>query len=275
MQSQGIKGRQMKNILTKKQAIKISAITLSGLLLVACGGSSNKDKAPLSGTMPTATNTYDCAGNATEIASLDKNLESTKYSITFTSIWDATNFPTNFPGNPHFSPLVGASHSDQETFWKTTGTATAGIEQMAESGGTSTFKTEISTAINNSQAKAIISGGGISSASGSSCTEGQFDNNNPLLTITSMIAPSPDWFVGLSNRSLKENGEWITTAKVDARLYDAGTDGGEQFASLDDDAGREDVISRLTTPASDSDFSDGVHRTDGKHVGYFTIQRIK
>lgn len=264
--------------LMKKHSIyKISAITLLSSALIACGGNDKDDNksSNATGKMPTDTQHFNCQKEAVEIASLNAQSDKASYSITFVAEWDAARFPTNFPSNPHFSPLVGATHNDQIVFWRNEGSATAGIESMAETGNKSAFKSEINTAINNSNAKEIIEASGAFNSPGSACVEGEASTTYPLLTLTSMIAPSPDWFVGVNSLSLRENNEWINTKKVDLRLYDAGTDGGERFTSGNDNNGREDVISQLTTPASDTDFENGINRSSGKYVGYFMIQRIK
>jgi len=47
----------------------------------------------------------------------------------------------------------------------------------------------------------------------------------------SMLAPSPDWFVGVSGLSMRENGAWVPQIVVPLVAYDAGTDSGPTYAS--------------------------------------------
>ena len=70
-----------------------------------------------------------------------------RYRVTFEATWSAATHPTSFPGNPHFSPLIGGSHSARVVFWQPGGTASTGIEAMAEQGSTSPFDAEIQAAI--------------------------------------------------------------------------------------------------------------------------------
>ena len=35
-----------------------------------------------------------------------------RYRVTFQATWSAETHPTNFPANPHFSGLVGATHNE-------------------------------------------------------------------------------------------------------------------------------------------------------------------
>lgn len=47
-----------------------------------------------------------------------------------------------------------------------------------------------------------------------------------------MIAPSPDWFLGIHNLSLISNNEWIKDTLVNIYVYDAGTEDGDAFGYL-------------------------------------------
>lgn len=53
----------------------------------------------------------------------------------------------------------------------------------------------------------------------------------PLVTLVSMIAPSPDWFVGVAGLSLVEGGDWRDEVVVELFAYDAGTDSGPTYTS--------------------------------------------
>jgi hypothetical protein len=46
-----------------------------------------------------------------------------------------------------------------------------------------------------------------------------------------MIAPSPDWFVAVSNVALVENGKFIEELTVESEAFDSGTDSGVDFNS--------------------------------------------
>jgi hypothetical protein len=51
-----------------------------------------------------------------------------------------------------------------------------------------------------------------------------------------MVAPSPDWFVGVSGLSLIENGDWVAERMASLQPWDAGTDNGTTYASPNRDA---------------------------------------
>jgi hypothetical protein len=69
-----------------------------------------------------------------------------------------------------------------------------------------------------------------------------------------MIAPSPDWFVGVSGLELRPDGEWIGKLGVDLLPYDAGTDSGLSFTSPNNNTNPAEPITSLqgTFPFEDT-----------------------
>jgi hypothetical protein len=61
---------------------------------------------------------------------------SAKYTLTFQAEWTAQTHPEDFPSNhdPHFSSLVGCSHSARYWMWKPGIHATQGVQEVAEKG---------------------------------------------------------------------------------------------------------------------------------------------
>ncbi len=156
-----------------------------------------------------------------------------EYEVTFESTWSAATHPYNFPSNPHFSGLIGATHDSTVSFWAEGELAPVGIKNVAEKGSKNPFNNEIDAALAAQTAFNKLSGGGIGTSPGSVSLTFQVSNEYPLVTLVSMIAPSPDWFVGVSGLSLYENGEWVSEKVVELYLYDAGTDSGVNFTSRD------------------------------------------
>ena len=68
----------------------------------------------------------------------------------------------------------------------------------------------------------------------------------PLVTLVSMVAPSPDWFVGTSGVSLIENGYWVAENVVTLWPYDSGTDSGVSYTSPNQDTNPQEPISLIT-----------------------------
>ncbi len=171
-----------------------------------------------------------------------------RYQVVFSATWSQQTHPTNFPsGSAHFSGLVGVTHNANVHFWRDGETASEGIRIMAELGGKTTLLNEIAPAIASGTAHFQLSGGGIGTSPGNvALTFPQpMRRDFPLVTLVSMIAPSPDWFVGVDSLTMIESGQWFTN-KV-ATLYgkDAGTDSGASYASLDQVTSPRGVITQF------------------------------
>ena len=150
------------------------------------------------------------------------------YTVTFQGNWTTASTPDGVVGNAHFTTLVGAVHNDMVTFWESGGTATPGVEGVAELGSTGTFESEVTAAGGNaSLVKKSIAG----SSTVTATFEIEVTNDHPLFTLLSMIGPSPDWFVGVSGLSLLDaQGQWLSEHEVDLFPYDAGTEDGDGFS---------------------------------------------
>jgi Spondin_N/Secretion system C-terminal sorting domain len=158
------------------------------------------------------------------------------YSVTFTSNWTQMAHPHssgNLPSGAHWTKLVGATHNDQVVFVEMGGLASPGVEDIAELGNNTIFFSEVNSAIALNYANFIIDGDDLPTA------EGQIVINDivttedyPLLTLLSMIAPSPDWMIAMNSVSLLDtNGDWIDEIIIDLYPYDAGTDSGVDYTS--------------------------------------------
>ena len=158
-----------------------------------------------------------------------------RYQVVFSATWSQTTHPTNWPANAHWSGLVGGAHNDAVHFFRAGETASEGIRLMAERGQQATLLSEIAPAITNGTAQLQLAGGGIGTSPGSvSLTFPQAMRRDfPLVTLVSMIAPSPDWFVGVDSLNLIEDGRWVTNKVVALYGMDAGTDSGVSYASPD------------------------------------------
>ena len=170
-----------------------------------------------------------------------------RYELTFESTWSEATHPTDFPRNPHFSGLIGASHSSAVRLWEEGGTATPGIKNMAETGGKSPLSSEIDALISAGSACVRISGGGINPSPGIVTVAFTVSQECPEVSVVTMIAPSPDWFVGVSGLSLFEHGQWVKRSIVELYPYDAGTDSGTSYSSPNEPTGSPEPIHRLET----------------------------
>jgi hypothetical protein len=190
--------------------------SLALVALIGCGGSS-----PM-GPTPTA------------VPSATPNPAATaRYRVTFDASWSASSHPTDIPRNPHFSRLIGGTHKSTVKFWESGALASEGIRLMAEQGRTTPLDTEVEAAIAAGQAQRVLVGDGIDRSPDRVVLDFEISRDFSLVTLVSMLAPSPDWFVGVSGLNLIENGDWVSEKVVVLQPWDAGTDSGATFSSAD------------------------------------------
>lgn len=173
--------------------------------------------------------------------------KSAVYEVTFDMQWTAENFPTDYPNNDHFSPLIGFSHiPDLDTF-RIGQLASPGIKDMAELGATTKLSREIDTLIERKIALNKKIGSGVSNGGGKITIEIEVDSSFSAVSFMSMLAPSPDWYVAVLDEDLYLERTFVFERTVDALMYDAGTDAGVSYSSADTTLANPDTISLITS----------------------------
>ena len=157
------------------------------------------------------------------------------YRVTFDATWSATTHPGGFPPNPHFSGLVGATHDASASLWVPGTLASEGIEVMAETGAKGPLLAEIGALRTEGRAGAVLSSGGVGLSPGAVALTFEASEAHPLVSLVTMLAPSPDWFVGVHGLDLREGDGWTGEVAVPLFVYDAGTDSGPSYTSPDQD----------------------------------------
>lgn len=150
-----------------------------------------------------------------------------QFQISFEGFW--TTMP--LPGGAHFSPLIGATHNESGLLFEPGQTASTGVENVAELGSTSALIGEINTLINAGDAGQVILRNANIGPVQTVTANFSASLDHSRLSLLTMIAPSPDWFVGVSNLDLLDaNGNWRQQVVVDLNSYDAGTEEGDGFS---------------------------------------------
>ena len=173
---------------------------------------------------------------------------SARYNLTFTGTWSAQTHPNEFPASAHFSGLIGMTHNENVMLFSKGELASDGIKNMAETGGKNPLEMEIQSFISNGTGSILISGGGINSSPGDVNLEFNIVSTHSFVSVVSMLAPSPDWFIAVSNINLIENNEWVTSKTINVDIYDSGTDDGSTFRSPDFPTLPPLPIVNITTP---------------------------
>ncbi len=163
------------------------------------------------------------------------------YTATFDLTWSSATHPGNFPGGAHMSPPIGATHAADFHFWQPGGLATPGMESMAESGSTNSLTNEINAAISAGNAGTRLRIGGFNVPAVRTLTL-DVTKEFSAVTLVTMVAPSPDWFVGCDAVPLLQNGVWVDSVSVPLVIWDAGTDSGTNFTSGNQDTNPQEPI---------------------------------
>jgi len=124
--------------------------------------------------------------------------------------------------------------------------ATIGIKDMAEMGNNGNLQDEIDALVNSELALNRVNGGGLSGGTEMVSVTIDVTEEFSLVTLVSMIAPSPDWFVAAEDVDLFENGEFLENVTFNGISYDSGTDSGSSFNSGDDETNPAENISLIT-----------------------------
>lgn len=155
-----------------------------------------------------------------------------QYKVIFESFWSSDTHPYQFPtGSAHYSGLIGATHRGNFRLWEPGEIATPGIKSMAETGNKFPLMSEIETAIDSSDAEMLLSGSGLGFSPGQVSLTFEMTQAYPFVSLVSMIAPSPDWFIGVSGVNLIEDGQWLEELSLMLYAFDAGTDSGGAYTS--------------------------------------------
>lgn len=199
----------------------------------------------------------------------DSPANTVTYEVTFDNTWSNVTHPDpNFPtSNYHYSRLVGTTHNNTITLWREGQHATPGIENVAELGYHIPLDAEVNAHIANGDAYSWIRDDSslYPDANGVGQMVHQFDTdaNNPYVSLVSMIAPSPDWIVGVDSLNLQDaSGNWLQTVTVTAYPYDAGTEEGIGYSLSNPATDPHEPISNIT----------GVSPFSNQPLGTFTFE---
>jgi len=188
-----------------------------------------------------------CSENETVITTPELELNA-RYKLTFNATWSAQTHPDEFPASAHFSGLIGMTHNGNAMLFENGEVASDGIKNMAETGNKNPLQAEIQLFITAGTGNTLISGGGINSSPGEISLEFDVLISHTLVSVVSMLAPSPDWFIAVGNINLIENAEWVTSKTITVDIYDSGTDDGTTFTSPDEPTDPRVPIFEINTP---------------------------
>jgi hypothetical protein len=213
------------------------------------------------------------AGMTEASMSAESTPQRARYEVSFVPTWNPATHPVEYPfahaKKGLLTPAIGATHNSGYAIFAPGTQPTPGLERLSEKGKHSPLDTEIQQAIKQGNAKSLIRFSQGSPGPVHRTIAATFDitEDSPLVSIVGMIAPSPDWFYGVSSVELWKDGRWVPTLAVPAYAWDSGGDGGTTYLAEDRDLNPK----QATRMAETSHFV-----SDGRAcpVGCFVFTRI-
>lgn len=163
----------------------------------------------------------------------------------------AAGYPTRRPGQgiifePHFTNFTVVTHAPAYSLYTIGNLASRNIEGTAEAAQSEYFRAEwpanraalgtnaYAGCLAEQQAadpsefdrRCLFVQGARTPAPADAATSFVFEvlPEFPLVSMAAMLAPSPDWFIGVSGVSLRNGDSWIDTVTLDLFATDAGTE---------------------------------------------------
>lgn len=183
------------------------------------------------------------------------------YRLTFQGLWNRTTHPKDWPvKNPnllHWTNPIGASHSPSYAIYSIGQPASAGVQSICAYGDTTIMRQALSLAASKSEGSANAPTGSSSATTEVSplfsliSTPGMWgedvlmesrttlvsvNRTHPLVSMLTMLGPSPDWCTGFSGQSLCQyDCTWIDNMTLHLYPWDAGIRNGDTYMPKDAD----------------------------------------
>jgi len=185
-----------------------------------------------------------------------------KYLCVFENQWSASRHPKHFPTGDaflsvHWTKQILVAHDSSYSMWQEGSFASKGVEKLAELGGVSDIVTEL-------RDHDYSYGIGYDKYVYSQDPTVTFDPltmtwNRRYISVLSKLAPSPDWFAGFHDfDAVDENtNTWYQQFIIPLFSYDAGTEDGINYDTVNKATDPVQPISKFTTSNGDNVFMKG------------------
>ena len=175
------------------------------------------------------------------------------YKVIITLNWMGPAF--GVPAGAHVTTVTGMVHNKDTFLWMPGKPATPGLEDVAEIGNNTKMNAELDPIIakNKAFSKFAIT---LPAVTGTVETSLTLNTNYSYISFASMIAPSPDWFMGIHDYNLLNGNTWINDITINVVVYDAGTEDGDVFGYNNPATVPQQNVA-LLTPANASVLANG------------------
>lgn len=208
-----------------------STLFIASILLTACSSDDGGD----------APSTSDDDGPAPVQAT---------YRVTFTPTFTEEAFPTDYPANPTFSPIIAVVHASNRTVFNKGQAASAGLKEFAETGDGGALVTELSSQGTEDEQFFLVT----QASSAGGATESQSVNvtvtpEKTRISVITSLNPSPDWFLGVNGFDIVLDANSLVSEETfSLNVLDAGTDSGTTYTSPDNPTSPAGTITVVNTP---------------------------
>ncbi|WP_300036636.1 spondin domain-containing protein [uncultured Roseobacter sp.] len=154
----------------------------------------------------------------------------------------------NPPTDAHWSRLIAFAHSKRYSLFTDGDTASSGLALVATNGRTNVLEAELSEASRRNRARAPVVLPGTPGGRAEFVFELALSERFHRVSFATMLAPSPDWFSGISGVSLRNETEWFDELSHPLWVWDAGADGGPDYNSANDPTQPRQSVRLLAHP---------------------------
>ncbi len=175
--------------------------------------------------------------------------ESATYEIVFTNLWNQADH-VSFPANAHFSPILAVSHNENYKMFELGKVASAGFELLAERGRTQSLITDIDAARLEGHTLDQTLGAAlwpIRDGIDDVTFQITLDKDHDLISFATMIAPSPDWVVGVDSLDIFVDGSFIESVELELTAINAGTEEGDFAGNFSGDNAETTPIEAISS----------------------------
>lgn len=191
--------------------------------------------------------------------------DAARYGVRIALNWEAGD---GSPDDPHWSRLIAYAHSGRHALFDDGHTASSGLALVATNGRVSVLDAELAEVRRRGRAGMPIVVPGIAHGVGAFSFEIDVTERLDHVSFATMLAPSPDWFSGVSGVDLRADEVWVQTVTLPLWVWDAGADSGPDFEGPNIDTQPRQSVRLLVHPA--------FLRPDGlRPIGTVTFDRMR
>ena len=184
---------------------------------------------------------------STSFQSVFASSKNATYELTLNIEWSQTLAPHEFPDGAHMSSMIGLTHNNSFTLFADGETSSSGLELLAENGRFGILRAQFEELERKDRIGTTVVADGIKKVPGKMSTTFKTTSEHPLLSVVTMLAPSPDWFTGVTKVPLHADGVWVDAIDLPLWVWDAGTDSGLSFVSRNDDTQPRESVRLLAS----------------------------